>query len=103
MDFCRLAGYFTLDVLTQIAFGRSLGFLKANRDVAAFYPLMELGSNNPSILAILRSRIMQGAAPKPTDKVGFGAIVGEVHQAVAERFEPVGTRVNGRETHLYIE
>lgn len=95
MDFSQLAGYFTLDILTQIAFGRSLGFLRANRDLydyhkstAAFYPIMELSSNHPMILAMLKSRVMQGTAPKPTDKVGFGAIVGEAHKAVAARFRP---------------
>ena len=95
MDFAQLAGYFTLDILTQIAFGHALGFLKENRDLydyhkstAAFYPIMELGSNHPTILAILNSWIMSGAAPKPTDKIGFGAIVGEAHKYVAERFGP---------------
>lgn len=93
MDFAQLAGFFTLDILTKIAFGRPVGFLTENRDVydyhkqtAAFYPVMELSSNHPTILAILNSPLMRGAAPKPTDKVGFGAIVGDAHKAVAERF-----------------
>ncbi|KAJ9606749.1 hypothetical protein H2200_008758 [Cladophialophora chaetospira] len=93
MDFAKLAGYFTLDVLTQIAFGQALGFLIKNEDLydyhkssSAFYPVMELSSNHPTILAILKSRVMQGAAPKPTDKIGFGAIVGFAQKAVAERF-----------------
>jgi cytochrome P450 len=101
MDFTQLAGYFTLDILTQIAFGRSLGFLKTNQDLydyhkstAAFYPIMELSSNHPTILAILNSRVMQGAAPKPTDKIGFGAIVGEAHKAVAERFRPDAKKIH---------
>ncbi|KAL8718764.1 MAG: hypothetical protein Q9181_008159, partial [Wetmoreana brouardii] len=101
MDFAQLAGYFTLDILTQIAFGHSLGFLKTNQDLydyhkstAAFYPIMELGSNHPKILAVLNSRLMRGAAPKPTDKIGFGAIVGEAHKAVAERFRPDAKEVH---------
>jgi len=32
--------------------------------------------------------VMEGAAPKPTDKIGFGAIVGVAQKAVAERFGP---------------
>jgi len=95
MDFAQLAGFFTLDILTQIAFGQALGFLVKNEDLydyhkssAAFYPVMELSSNHPTILAILNSRVMQGAAPKPTDKIGFGAIVGVAHKAVAARFGP---------------
>ena len=93
LDFAKLAGYFTLDILTQIAFGHALGFLVKNEDLydyhrssSAFYPVMELGSNHPTILAILNSRVMEGAAPKPTDKIGFGAIVGVAQKAVAERF-----------------
>ena len=93
LDFAQLAGFFTLDILSKIAFGHPVGFLTQNKDVydyhkqtAAFYPVMELSSNHPSILAFLNSPLMRGAAPKPTDKVGFGAIVGEAHAAVAERF-----------------
>ena len=92
-DFAQLAGFFTLDILSKIAFGNPVGFLTQNKDVydyhkqtAAFYPIMELSSNHPSILAFLNSPMMRGAAPKPTDKVGFGAIVGDAHKAVAERF-----------------
>lgn len=100
MDFAVLAGYFTLDILTQIAFGQALGFLVKNEDLydyhkssAAYYPIMELGSNHPAILSILNSRMMEGAAPKPTDKLGFGAIVGVAHKAVAARFGPDAKKV----------
>ena len=93
LDFAKLAGYFTLDVLTQIAFGQAIGFLVKDEDLydyhrssTAFYPIMELSSNHPTILAILNSRIMSGAAPKPTDKIGFGAIVGVAQKVIAERF-----------------
>jgi cytochrome P450 len=93
VDFATLAGYFTLDALTKLAFGEALGFLRADSDLydyhkssAAFYPVMELSSNHPAILAFLNSPVMRGAAPKPTDKVGFGAIVGVAHKAVAARF-----------------
>jgi cytochrome P450 len=93
LDFAELAGFFTLDILSKIAFGHPVGFLTQNKDVydyhkqtAAFYPIMELSSNHPSVLSFFNSPMMRGAAPKPTDKVGFGAIVGEAHAAVAERF-----------------
>jgi hypothetical protein len=33
MDFAKLAGYFTLDILTKIAFGQALGFLTKNEDL----------------------------------------------------------------------
>lgn len=93
LDFAIIAAYFTLDILTQIAFGGALGFLTKNEDVfnylqssTDFYPIMELGSNHPTIFNFLKSPIMAGAQPKPTDKVGFGAVVGHTHKVVAERF-----------------
>lgn len=101
MDLARLVGFFTLDILTKVAFGHALGFLEKNKDLydyhkssAAFYPIMELSSNHPTILSILNSSMMRGAQPKPTDKVGFGAIVGEAHAAVAERFKPDSKEVD---------
>jgi cytochrome P450 len=93
-DFAMFAGYFTLDSLTQIAFGNAMGFLTKNEDLydyikssTDYFPIMELGSNHPLILSILNSRFMQAnAAPKPDDKLGFGRIIGVAHKAVAERF-----------------
>jgi len=100
VDFAKLAGYFTLDILIQIAFGQALGFLAKNEDLydyhkssTAFYPIMELGSNHPTVLAIMNSRAMEGAAPKPTNKLGFGAITGVAHKAIAERFGPDAKKV----------
>jgi cytochrome P450 len=101
-DFAMFAGYFTLDSLTQIAFGNAMGFLTKNEDLynyiqssTDYYPIMELGSNHPFILNILNSRFMQAnAAPKPDDKVGFGRIIGVAHKAVAERYGPDAKHVD---------
>lgn len=93
LDFSKIAGYFTLDSLTQIAFGRALGFLKEDRDLydyirssTAYFPIMEMGSNHPWILRFLNSRLMRGAAPKPGDKVGFGAIIGFARDTISARY-----------------
>lgn len=93
LDFALISGYFTLDILTTIAFGAPLGFLTKNEDVfdyiktsAQFFPIMELGSNHPTIFNILNSPLMASAQPKPTDKFGLGAILGHTNQVIDERF-----------------
>ncbi len=96
MDFSRLAQYFTLDVLSQIAFGAKFGYLEANEDLydynktsAGFMPILEWTTNHPSIRSILASRPIQAlAAPKGTDQIGQGRIIGIAQKAVAERYGP---------------
>jgi len=96
MDFARLAQYFTLDVLSKVAFGTAFGYLEANEDLydynktsAQFLPILELITNHASIRAILNSRPVQAlAAPKGTDKIGQGRILGIAQRAVAERYGP---------------
>lgn len=94
MDFARLAQYFTLDVLSKIAFGSAFGYLDANEDLydynktsAQFLPILEMVTNHPSIRFIMTSPIVQAlAAPKGTDKIGQGRILGIAQKAVAERY-----------------
>jgi cytochrome P450 len=96
MDFARLAQYFTLDVLSKIAFGSAFGYLEANEDLydynktsTEFLPILEMITNHPSIRSIMTSRLVQAlAAPKGTDKIGQGRILGIARAAVAERYGP---------------
>jgi hypothetical protein len=84
MDFARLAQYFTFDVLSKVAFGSAFGYLEANEDLydynktsAEFLPILEMITKHPSIRSILTSRIVHAlAAPKGTDKIGQGRILG---------------------------
>ncbi len=94
MDFARLAQYFTLDVLSQLAFGEKFGYMEANADLydynqtsANFLPLLEWITNHPSIRWVLTSAPMQAlAAPKGTDSIGQGKIIGIAQTAVAQRY-----------------
>jgi cytochrome P450 len=93
IDFSSLAQYFTLDVLTHIAFSAPIGYLKQNRDVysyirtvSEFLQVLELGANSSGIQSILDSSIMAPMRPKPTDKDGMGAMMGAANKAVAERY-----------------
>lgn len=97
VDMVRLSEFFTLDVLSQIAFGKAFGYLEANEDLydylkinEAFMPIFELTNNHPWIRRMIWSPVVAALlAPKKTDKVGQGRIIGIAHQAVAERYKDV--------------
>lgn len=94
VDFAYIAQYFALDVLTDLAFGESIGFLTSETDLfkyikksADFLPLMELGTNHPWIHRLLTSRLLVLlAGPKPTDKTGLGAVVGVARKTIVKRY-----------------
>ena len=95
MDIARVSQYFTLDVLTQLAFEEPFGFLTKNEDifqyiqkVQEFLRILELASNFPFIHSILSSKAMSAFSPKPTDKVGMGAMLGVARRVVNERYAP---------------
>lgn len=95
MDFARIATFFTLDVLTKVAFDLEIGFLKENKDhydyqkaLTGFLPIMDLCCNHPTIFKILNSKLVLSLTkPKPEDKIGQGALIGQAHKAVAEYFK----------------
>lgn len=91
----RLSQYFTLDVLTRIAFGAPFGYLTRNEDVyqyiketTSFLSVLELACNFTFINNILSSRLMCSFAPKSTDITGMGAMLGVAKDVVAERYAP---------------
>lgn len=94
MDLSKVARFFTLDVLSTIAFGRPFGFMAANQDLwdydqttTAFLQVLEWVSNHKSVRWIVHSSFMQRlAGPKVTDKRGMGPMLGFARQAVAERY-----------------
>ncbi|KAJ9615539.1 hypothetical protein H2200_001614 [Cladophialophora chaetospira] len=97
IDFSSLAQYFTLDVLTHIAFSAPVGYLKQNKDVYSyirkvsdFLQVLELGANNATFQAMLDSALMAPMRPKPTDKEGMGAMMGMAKKAVSARYSPDG-------------
>lgn len=95
VDIARISQFFTLDVLTQIAFGAPFGYLRKNEDVfnyihevSGFLHILEFCSNFPLIQRLLSSKLMSGFQPKPTDKTGMGAMLGVARLVAAERFAP---------------
>jgi hypothetical protein len=83
MDFAQKAQYFTLDVISHLAFGEAFGYLEQDGDVfdyikitKAYIPVMLTLANVPSLADILHSRLFRGSLPKESDKLGFGAFIG---------------------------
>lgn len=97
MDFAAVARFFTLDVLSTIAFGgRPFGFMAANDDLwdydkllQMFYPVMQMVCHHTIPRKLLQlPGIRDVAVPKYTDKTGVGALLAVAHRAVAERYGP---------------
>ena len=108
VDMVSLSTFFTLDVLSQIAFGHAFGYLEANEDrydyidtMHAFLPILELSANHPFVRRIVRSRLVTALlAPKETDKVGMGPIILFAHQAVAQRYKQAETQKDDQKADM---
>jgi cytochrome P450 len=96
LDLARVAQYFTIDVLTDVAFGYPFGFLAADDDLHDYIkslgplmPFMELNSNITWIASILNSKYMKKLmTPTANDGSGMGKMIGVAQEAVARRYEP---------------
>lgn len=83
MDFGEKGQFFTLDVISHLAFGEAFGYLQKDDDVfnyikitSSFIPIMLVLANIPSLATMLQSPMLRGALPKESDKLGFGAFIG---------------------------
>ncbi|KAG5803877.1 hypothetical protein H9Q74_011296 [Fusarium xylarioides] len=95
VDFAQKIQFFTLDVISDLAFGQPFGYIEQDDDVfdfikitKAYFPVTLFIANIPSLVSLLHSRLFSGALPKESDKLGFGAFIGVANKKVAERFAP---------------
>lgn len=96
MDFADVARFFTLDVLSTVAFGRPFGFMAANEDLydyskisAGFMVILGLQCNHNGLYRFLSQGWIQAlVAPKVTDEKGWGPLLAFARNAVAERYGP---------------
>ncbi|KAM0435551.1 hypothetical protein ACHAQK_008112 [Fusarium lateritium] len=93
VDLAEKAQFFTLDVISDLAFGEAFGYLENDQDVfdfisitRSYFPVTLVMANLPIVVDLLHSRIFSGLLPKETDKLGFGAFIGVANKKVAERF-----------------
>ncbi|KAK1623773.1 cytochrome P450 [Colletotrichum phormii] len=94
MDLGRTAQYFTLDVITRVAYGKEFGYLATDSDVhdyisttEAAIPVLQLCSEVPWLASVMFSKPVLGAVgPKHTDKSGLGKLMGVAKEVVGQRF-----------------
>ncbi|CAI4217773.1 unnamed protein product [Parascedosporium putredinis] len=95
MDMGQKGQFFTLDVISDLAFGEAFGFLEKDDDVydyikitKGFIPFMIVLCHQYWLADLLHSGPFRGLFPQASDKFGFGAFIGVTNKAVAARFQP---------------
>lgn len=95
LDFARVATYFTLDVVTCLAFGEAFGYVTNDKDMydwnttlAVVMPYMTILSLLPSINRMLRWKVLRRFVPSEKDAVGMGKVIGIAKKLADERFGP---------------
>ncbi|RDW65159.1 hypothetical protein BP5796_09851 [Coleophoma crateriformis] len=85
----------TLDIISEIAFGKAFGNLVADEDVSSYiktmedmFPLIILLGTWPALAKVFFSKIFRPFLPKETDAAGIGKLMGIGKEATAERFGP---------------
>ncbi|KAH8898627.1 cytochrome P450 [Thozetella sp. PMI_491] len=95
VDFAQKIQFFSLDVISDLAFGQPFGYMEQDDDVfdfikitRSFFPVALVMANVPFVVTVLHSPLFRGLLPKASDKLGFGAFIGVANKKVAERFGP---------------
>ncbi|KAL5322290.1 hypothetical protein ACEPPN_010262 [Leptodophora sp. 'Broadleaf-Isolate-01'] len=94
-DFGRKAQYFTLDVITHLAFGKTFGFVTTDSDVYEYIKTVEqtipaamMVTVLPWMNWLLRTKLVKGILPSAKDPIGFGKLMGIAKETVSTRFGP---------------
>jgi cytochrome P450 len=93
LDLARITTFFTLDVISKIAFGQPFGFLENDEDpfgyianLAQFLPAIIVFGVYTELTNIMKWPFVKAALPKATDKRGLGRVMGFAADRVRERF-----------------
>lgn len=94
MDFGEKVQFFTLDVISALAFDRPFGDLVADKDNYEYMKSMDQAlpriicmTELPELRSFLeKSPLMKWLAPSTKDKIGLGRIIAIAEDKVAERF-----------------
>ncbi|PHH62103.1 hypothetical protein CDD82_2047 [Ophiocordyceps australis] len=94
-DFGRKAQFFTLDVISDLAFGKAFGDLATDSDVHEYIATMESSMPNimvttvlPWLGSLLASPLLRWMMPSDKDANGLGRAMAIAKQVAAERFGP---------------
>ncbi|OTB08897.1 hypothetical protein M426DRAFT_316923 [Hypoxylon sp. CI-4A] len=94
VDFAELISFYTVDVITRLAFGEEFGCLKTDSDVHGFlasvkdsWASIAIALDVPYIRNMLFSQLfLRFFGPKPTDPAGMGKLMGIAKEVVSKRF-----------------
>ncbi|KAF2731743.1 cytochrome P450 [Polyplosphaeria fusca] len=94
MDFGKKAQFFTLDVITKVAYGMAFGYLDKDEDLHDYIKTTEevvswitLFASVPALNALMnRSWVRLKFGPSSTDLTGIGKLMGVAKEVTAERF-----------------
>ncbi|KAK0609885.1 pisatin demethylase [Bombardia bombarda] len=99
-DFARKAQFYTLDTISDVAYGQAFGFLTHDTDLYDYIHILEKQMPNimwttvyPWAVDVLSSPIFKGLVPSHKDALGFGKVMGIIKKIVDSRFGP------NKETH----
>ncbi|KAH7124580.1 pisatin demethylase [Dactylonectria macrodidyma] len=94
-DFGHKAQYFTLDVISDLAFGEPFGDVETDSDVHGYIAAMEesmptiiVTTVMPWVIKLLQMPIFKGMLPSDKDPVGVGRTMAIAKKVTAERFGP---------------
>ena len=86
VDLAQKLQYFTLDVISDLAFGKPLGYLQRDADpydyveaMDASMPVLASLGNVPWLANLFHSPLLRRFLPSEKDKGGFRAVIGSVH------------------------
>lgn len=92
-DLARKVQYFTLDVISSLAFGKQLGFLSEDKDMFDYIkttestlPILLLVTLVPWLLSVMQSPRLRWLLPDVRKMVGVGTVMKLAEAAVAERY-----------------
>lgn len=95
VDLARKVQYFTLDVISALAFGKKLGYLEADRDAFHYIettektvPFLMVTALMPWALDIIQSPKLKRLIPDARNMVGIGTVMKLAQQAVQSRYGP---------------
>lgn len=95
VDLARKAQFFTLDVISSLAFGKKFGYLDADADTFRYieiteklFPSLIIITLQTWIIDLLQSRAMRYLAPDSRGLIGIGDVMKRAQEAVDERYGP---------------
>ncbi|KAF7194939.1 Cytochrome P450 monooxygenase [Pseudocercospora fuligena] len=95
LDLGHITNFFATDVISRIGFGYAIGYLQDDKDhydflgsIKRLWPYMSTIADLPWARAIFFSPLFLTLfGPKPTDRHGFGALMGVAAQLIRERMD----------------